>query len=104
MYILDKVVYVYKLLSEVVKVCRKICFIWDSNVFYLFVKEMKYFVGFNLILEIDLIYLKNELELLLYELEQIFVKGEFSNGNKVVIYLFNIDFEVIYSYIEKKDF
>ena len=55
-------------------------------------------------METDLIHLKNELELLLHELEQISAKGEFSNGNKVAIYLSNIDFEATYSYIEKKDF
>ena len=46
----------------------------DSNVFYSFVKEMKYFAGLNLISETDLIHLKNELELLLHELEQISAK------------------------------
>ena len=65
---------------------------------------MKYFAGLNLISETDLIHLKNELELLLHKLEQISAKGEFSNGNKVAIYLSNIDFEATYSYIEKKDF
>jgi hypothetical protein len=104
MHIPDKAVHAHKLLSEAVKACRKTCFIWDSNVFYSFVKEMKYFAGLNLISETDLIHLKNELELLLHELEQISAKGEFSNGNKVAIYLSNIDFEATYSYIEKKDF
>lgn len=103
MHIPDKAVHAHKLLSEAVKACRKTCFIWDSNVFYSFVKEMKYFAGLNLISETDLIHLKNELELLLHELEQISAKGEFSNGNKVAIYLSNIDFEATYSYIEKKD-
>ena len=35
-----KAVNAHKLLSEAVKACRKTCFIWDSNVFYSFVKEM----------------------------------------------------------------
>ena len=95
MHIPDKAVHAHKLLSEVVKACRKTCFIWDSNVFYSFVKEMKYFAGLNLISETDLIHLKNELELLLHELEQISAKGEFSNGNKVAIYLSNKkDFQI----------
>ena len=51
-----------------------------------------------------MMHLKNELVLLLHELEQISAKGEFGNGNKVAIYLSNIDFEATYSYIEKKDF
>ena len=92
-----KAVNAHKLLSEAVKACRKTCFIWDSNVFYSFVKEMKYFAGLNLISETDLMHLKNELVLLLHELEQISAKGKFGNGNKVAIYLSNIDFEATYS-------
>ena len=48
--------------------------------------------------------LKNELLSLLHEFEQMSVKGEFSNGNKVAIYLSNINFEATYTYIEKGDF
>ena len=48
--------------------------------------------------------LKNELLPLLHEFEQMSVKGEFSNGNKVAIYLSNINFEATYTYIEKGDF
>lgn len=32
------------------------------------------------------------------------VKGEFNNGNKLSIYLSNINFETTYSYISKKNF
>lgn len=104
MQIPEKVVTAHKKLSETVKQCKKTCFIWDSNIFYSFVKEIKYFAGLNLISADDVKQLKGELLLLLHELEQLSVKGEFNNGNKVAIYLSNINFEATYSYIEKGDF
>ena len=57
-----------------------------------------------MISEEDVKQLKNELLLLLHELEQLSIKGEFNNGNKVAIYLSNINFEATYTYIEKSDF
>lgn len=104
MQIPEKVVAAHKKLSETVKQCKKTCFIWDSNIFYSFVKEIKYFAGLNLISADDVKQLKSELLSLLHELEQLSVKGEFNNGNKVAIYLSNINFEATYSYIEKGDF
>ena len=100
----EKVISAHKKLSETVKHCKKTCFIWDSNIFYSFIKEIKYFAGLNLISEEDVKQLKNELLLLLHELEQLSIKGEFNNGNKVAIYLSNINFEATYTYIEKSDF
>lgn len=100
----EKVISAHKKLSETVKHCKKTCFIWDSNIFYSFIKEIKYFAGLNLISEEDVKQLKNELLLLLHELEQLSIKGEFNNGNKVAIYLSNINFEATYTYIEKSNF
>lgn len=47
---------------------------------------------------------KKELQQLLTDLEYLSVKGEFNNGNKLSIYLSNINFETTYSYISKKNF
>ena len=41
---------------------------------------------------------------LLIELEQLSVKGEFSEGHELYIYLSNIDFEATYTYVADKDF
>ena len=49
----EKVISAHKKLSETVKHCKKTCFIWDSNIFYSFIKEIKYFAGLNLISEED---------------------------------------------------
>lgn len=93
----EKVVTVHKKLNETVKQCKKTCFIWDSNIFSSFIKEIRYFAGLNLISADDVKELKNELLSLLHEFEQMSVKGEFSNGNKVAIYLSNINFEATYN-------
>ena len=45
----DRIVKAHNKLSESVKQCRKTYFIWDSNIFLSFVKEIKYFASLNLI-------------------------------------------------------
>lgn len=104
MQIEDRIVNAHKKLSESVRQCQKIYFIWDTNIFYSFVKEIKYFASLNLISEDDVVHLKNELCQLLTVMESLSNKGEFGNGKKVYFYLSNIDFEATYSYIQKKDF
>ena len=49
MHVPDKIVASHKKLSEGLKRAGKTYFIWDSNVFSSFVKEIKYFAGLNLI-------------------------------------------------------
>lgn len=78
--------------------------ILDNNLFQSFVREVKYFAGLNMLSEDDIDVMKNELHLLLDEMEQIASKGEFSNGKKSYLYLSNINFEATYSFIEKGSF
>ena len=66
-------------------------------------KEIKYFAGLNLISTSDVMYLKNELQQLLTDLEHLSIKGEFNEGHELYIYLSNIDFEATYSYVSRKD-
>lgn len=78
----DRIVKAHNKLSESVKQCRKTYFIWDSNIFLSFVKEIKYFASLNLITEDDVAHLKDELYQLLSVMETLSVKGEFSEGRK----------------------
>lgn len=48
--------------------------------------------------------MKNELQQLLIDLEHLSVKGEYSEGHELFIYLSNIDFEATYTYVSNKDF
>ena len=45
----ERIVNVHKKLSESIRQCPKTFFIWDTNIFYSFVKEIKYFASLNLI-------------------------------------------------------
>ena len=77
---------------------------FDVWVFQSVVKEIKYFAGLNLISTSDVMYLKNELQQLLTDLEHLSIKGEFNEGHELYIYLSNIDFEATYSYVSRKDY
>ena len=100
----EKLIIAHKRLSESAKKNGKTYFIWDNSIFHSFVKEIQYFAGLKLISAKDVIQLKKELQQLLTDLEYLSVKGEFNNGNKLSIYLSNINFETTYSYISKKNF
>jgi len=100
----EKIVTAHKKLSENIRKVGKTYFIWDSNIFQSFVKEIKYFAGLNLISTSDVMCLKNELQQLLTDLENLSIKGEFSERHELYIYLSNIDFEATYSYLSRKDF
>ncbi len=104
MQVSDKIVTAHKKLSESLKKAGKTYFIWDSNIFQSFVKEIKYFAGLNLISTSDVMYLKNELQQLLIDLEHLSVNGEFYKGHELYIYLSNIDFEATYTYVTNKDY
>ena len=100
----EKIINAHKKLGENIKMNRKTYFIWDTCIFYSFVKEIKYFAELGLISSTDVAILKEELQQLLIELEYLSVKGKFNEDNELYIYLSNINFEATYSFISKQDF
>lgn len=100
----ERIINVHKQLGESIKQCSKTYFIWDTHIFLSFVEEIKYFASLSLISPDDVAHMKEELYDLLYSMEALSIKGEFSKNKKVYFYLSNIHFEATYSYIEKKDF
>jgi hypothetical protein len=75
-------------------------YIFDRNMFPSVIRSITYFAGLNLISVEDLLTLKKELLDMISELETLSAVGCFSNGNKVSIYLSNIDFDFPYSYFK----
>ena len=71
MHVPEKIINAHKKLSESIRKVGKTYFVWDSNVFQSVVKEIKYFAGLNLISTSDVMYLKNELQQLLTDLEHL---------------------------------
>ena len=104
MHVPEKIISAHKKLSESIRKVGKTYFVWDSNVFQSVVKEIKYFAGLILISTSDVMYLKNELQQLLTDLEHLSIKGEFCEGHELYIYLSNIDFEATYSHVSRKDY
>jgi hypothetical protein len=73
-------------------------YIWDNRIFAHMVNDVEY-----LLTDEDKQKIKEDLLLLLNELESLARKGKFDSGNKVNIYISNINFETTYSYIESSN-
>ena len=78
-------------------------FIWDSNIFSHIVNDLEYFSSIQLISDKARQEIKEELLLLLDELENLARKGKFESDNEVNIYISNINFEATYSYVESSN-
>lgn len=78
--------------------------IWDYNMFNSLVQEIKYFNELNFISSEELSTMKDELMLLLDDAEKITYSGVYENGNKLFIYISNINFDASYGFMEKEDF
>lgn len=66
-------------------------YIFDNMIFKYLVNDIKYFSSINLIRNEDIALLKEELLKLIHYIEQLTLKGCFDNGNKVHIYISNIN-------------
>ena len=78
-------------------------YIWDNRIFAHMVNDVEYFSSIHLLTDEDKQKIKEDLLLLLNELESLARKGKFDSGNKVNIYISNINFETTYSYIESSN-
>jgi len=78
--------------------------VWDHNMFNSLIQEIKYFNELNFINSEELSAIKEELMLLLEDAERMTYSGMYDNGNKLFIYISNINFDVSYGFMEKEDF
>ena len=78
--------------------------VWDREMIPHLVNDINYFASLNLISEETVRLLKEEVLYLLDDLEHIAAQGAYKNGNEVLIYLSNINFEATYSYVETSSF
>lgn len=79
---------------------HSIDYIWDSMVFSHLVNDIQYFCDIHLLSDEDKNLLKEELFLLIDDLEELATRGKNKMGNDVRIYISNINFEATYSYLE----
>lgn len=75
-------------------------YIWDSTIIQSIVKEISYFRSIRLMNDDDVCNFKEELHNFLNLLEDTASKGKLANGNKIQIYISNINTDTSYSYLE----
>lgn len=78
-------------------------YIWDSTIIRSILKEISYFKSIRLMNDKDIEDLKAELHNFLNRMEEFASKGRFDNGNKVQIYISNINTDTAYSYLETEN-
>lgn len=75
------------------------CYIWDSMIFQHMVNDIQYFSDIGLLSDESKSLIKEELLLLVDELEELAARGKSKSGNEVKIYISSINFEATYSYV-----
>lgn len=85
------------------RVPQSYCII-DRAVFYFLKNDLDTFMELNYIRAEDLQKVKDELLLLLDELEEIAERGAFPNGNKIDICISDTNLDALYGYIESDQF
>ena len=83
---------------------KKTCYILDDRVFHAMVNDVKYFQSINLIQGKDVKKIRTQLLDMLDDFEKIIETGRFKTGNKVEIYLSNMNFETTYCYLKGNSF
>ena len=68
-------------------------YIWDNMIFQHLINDIQYFASIHLISDETKEEIKKELFLLADELEELVVNGKTADGNRVRIYVSNINFE-----------
>ena len=79
---------------------HSIDYIWDNMIFQHLINDIQYFASIHLISDETKEEIKKELFLLADELEELAVNGKTADGNRVRIYVSNINFEATYSYVD----
>ncbi len=79
-------------------------FIWDELLLFYLTNDINYFKKIRLITEEEVGLLKQELYNFLDYLEDLTIKGSFSNGNKIHMYVSSLNFETTYSYFQTSEY
>lgn len=94
-----KIYNIQKDFVNMIQQMKMIDYIWDNIVFEYVVRDIQFFLEIYLVLEEDKELIKDDLLFLMDELEELVGKGKYEIGNDVCIYILNIKFDVIYSYV-----
>ena len=79
-------------------------FIFGHNTFGTLIRQVEYCRNLNLITNNEITILKEELIQLVNDMENLTMQGKDGNGNKIWVYLSNVDFESNYVYVSGENF
>ncbi|MCL1933602.1 MAG: hypothetical protein FWF53_07325 [Candidatus Azobacteroides sp.] len=82
----------------------KSVYILDRRFIEYFVNDIRFFFDVRLITKEDVSLLKEDLHLLLNDLERYATNGRFDSGNRVDIFLANVHFDANYNYIDATNY
>jgi hypothetical protein len=74
-------------------------YIWDELFLTYMLNDINYFYSIHLMSDADMLLMKKEIEYFLSRLEKLAIQGAYNNGNKVDIYISNLNFETTYYYL-----
>ncbi|MDH6314105.1 hypothetical protein M2137_002899 [Parabacteroides sp. PFB2-10] len=78
--------------------------LWDKNIFATLIEDIRFFYEMELVSGEEVRLMKEELNNLIDEIEEIAHKGKYANGNEVDIYISSINLEASYTYVSKEHF
>lgn len=85
--------------TEEVQKVKHTYFVWDDLLMYYMANDIRYFYRIGIMTDEDVALLKEELLQFLKDLESLASKGHYKTGNKVEIYVSNLNFEATYTYL-----
>lgn len=95
----------WKTVCELVHAMQQIkytYYIWDEMILLYFVNDINYFVNIRLMTKEEALIIKEELFLLLDNLDKQTFRGAYENGNKLHLYVSRLSFETTYSYVQSE--
>lgn len=95
---------IFKRYVEESKLISVTNYIWDNLIFYYLVNDIKCYSQVNFITKEDVVALKDELLILIDDMEELAIKGKYDVGGKVNIYLSAVNFESSYAYLNIDNF
>lgn len=78
--------------------------LWDKNIFSTIIEDIRFFSEMGLVSDEEVRLMKEELNSLIDEIEEIAYNGKYANGNAVDIYISSINLEASYTHASKDNF
>ncbi|MCD7969662.1 MAG: hypothetical protein LUF87_04850 [Alistipes sp.] len=90
--------------AEEVRMFTMSNYVWDKLCFYYMIEDIKHFSSVYLLKPEEVEFIRNDLKLLLAEMEQIACTGAFADtGKKVNFYISSVNFDCCYEYYESNN-